>query len=486
MTLNSTGAAQQLIHVEAGMKVRDLCAILDSKNLALNTMGGSDGQSIVGILSTCVHGPDFDRGPVPDMVRAVHLVGPGAVQHWIEPAIGITDPAALRSVLRGGVAIHYDDVLFNAVITSVGTLGLVYSVVLAVQAQYDLVQLVVSQPWEIVREQLSTDELFKPPNRCVQVVVEPVPPHDCFIYTRATAPATRAAPYDITNDPLGLFCTTALADAIICIAGGATAFLGAAAAFIPVLPFPLDVVYGALLTVGTVTALEVAPLVGAIRLLGPGALGDVVGSVLNGDPKLAASAVSFVTASSVPLGTRRGWAHTIMSGPDPGECVARGLALEMAFDATDGSHLSFMDEVLPLLDQWLSDEGLVLSGWFSLRFVGKSRAYLAPENRTDRTCRAELVGLRTMESTAPLLNRIEAVGRKHGSIQHWGMFRNLTREDVVRGYPHLNAWRRARWQLTQQGKLRTFDNEFSIRVGLSDPPSSDISYVVPVLLSDGA
>jgi len=158
----------------------------------------------------------------------------------------------------------------------------------------------------------------------------------------------------------------------------------------------------------------------------------------------------------------------------------------MAFDATDGSHLSFMDEVLPLLDQWLSDEGLVLSGWFSLRFVGKSRAYLAPENRTDRTCRAELVGLRTMESTAPLLNRIEAVGRKHGSIQHWGMFRNLTREDVVRGYPHLNAWRRARWQLTQQGKLRTFDNEFSIRVGLSDPPSSDISYVVPVLLSDGA
>ena len=48
--LNATGAALQLVHVEAGIKLFALCEFLDSNNLALRTMGGSDGQSIAGVL----------------------------------------------------------------------------------------------------------------------------------------------------------------------------------------------------------------------------------------------------------------------------------------------------------------------------------------------------------------------------------------------------------------------------------------------------
>ena len=33
-------------------------------------------------------------------------------------------------------------------------------------------------------------------------------------------------------------------------------------------------------------------------------------------------------------------------------CAARRLALELAFDTTDGSHLASVDEFLPLLDVW--------------------------------------------------------------------------------------------------------------------------------------
>lgn len=483
--LNARGADLQLVHVEAGIKVLDLCNYLDSQNLALKTMGGSDGQTLAGILSTCVHGPDFDRGPVPDMLRAVHLVGPGGVQHWVERSAGITEPAALQRALGiGPTNIHYDDQWFNAVIATVGTLGIVYSVIVEVEVQYDLVQVVTADSWANIRAQLATGTLFQPPNRCVQVVIDPVAPHDCFLYARTDAAATGPAPYDISNDPLALFCTTAIADAIVVVAGGAAAFLAAAAPFIPLLPPPLDVVFGVLLLTGTATALEVAPLVAAIRLLGPGALGDVVAAALNGDPGLTARAVTFMTRSNVPLGTRRGFAYTIMSGPNPGECAARGLALEMAFDASNGSHLVFLDEALPLLDQWFTTEGLALAGWFSLRFVGRSRAYLAPQNRCDRTCMAELVGLRGMTSTVPILDRLEALGRKHGGIQHWGMFRDLTRTDVVRAYPHLNQWRRVRWQLTSKGSLPTFDNDFSVRVGLSDAPVKppDISYLEPLLL----
>jgi hypothetical protein len=480
--LNPRGAGLQLVHVEAGIKVRDLCNYLDSQNLALKTMGGSDGQSLVGILSTCVHGPDFDRGPVPDMVRAIHLVGPGGTQYWVEESAGITDPVGLQSALGIDPAnIHYDDNWFNAVITTVGTLGIVYSVILEVEYQYDLIQDISADTWPGIRAQLVGSAPFQPPNRCVQVVIDPATPHGCFLYKRHDAPATKPAPYSI--DALGVFCTTALADAIVTVAGGAVAFLSAAAPLIGLLPPPLDVTYATLLATGTATAVDVAPLVAAIRLLGPGALGDVIATALNGHPRLTAHAVTYMTNASIPVGTTQGFAHTIMSSPNPGECVARGFALEMAFDTTDGSHLRFVDESLPLLDQWFTEEGLVLGGWFSLRFVGRSRAYLAPQNRCDRTCMAELVGLRALTSTVPILDRLEDLGRKHGGIQHWGMFRNLTAADVQRAYPHLDNWRRIRWHLTNQGTIRTFDNDFSVRVGLSDAPRNrDMSYLDLLLL----
>ena len=84
---------------------------------------------------------------------------------------------------------------------------------------------------------------------------------------------------------------------------------------------------------------------------------------------------------------------------------------------------------------------------------------------------AEITGLRDLTSTVPILDRLEAVGRKHGGIQHWGMFRDLTSADVLRAYPHLNDWRRVRWELTNRGSLRTFDNDFSVRAGLTVAPA---------------
>ena len=46
--------------------------------------------------------------------------------------------------------------------------------------------------------------------------------------------------------------------------------------------------------------------------------------------------------------------------------------------------------------------GRFLGGWFSLRFVGRSRAILSPQ-RTTKTCMIEFVGLRTLSGTKPLL-----------------------------------------------------------------------------------
>ena len=96
---------------------------------------------------------DVDRGPIPDMVRAIHLVGPGGVQHWIEPRDDpITNRDAVSAVLDlPGENVHYDDDWFNSALVGVGSLGVVYSLIVEVDDQYDLRSQVEALDWEAVK-----------------------------------------------------------------------------------------------------------------------------------------------------------------------------------------------------------------------------------------------------------------------------------------------------------------------------------------------
>ena len=226
---------------------------------------------------------------------------------------------------------------------------------------------------------------------------------------------------------------------------------------------------GAATTVAAATSI-LYPL---LKAAGPGAIGDVVGSVLDQHPEIVGSLASLVTMQfqgpTLPGGIVD-IAHNVMGPRNKGECATRGLGFEIAFDA-DGSHIKFIDAALALL----KDEaamGHMLGGWISIRFVGKSRAILSPQ-RSAMTCMVEFVGLRTLSSTKVLFGGLEALGRAHGGIQHWGMFfdeDNLTASDVTRAYPRLSKWKQVRRELTADGTVRTFDNDFTLRCGLSDPP----------------
>jgi FAD/FMN-containing dehydrogenase len=68
---------KRLVHFEAGIRIADLCEALDKQNLAMPTLGGSNGQSLAGAISTSTHGGDWNQPPFPDVVRAVHLVTEG-------------------------------------------------------------------------------------------------------------------------------------------------------------------------------------------------------------------------------------------------------------------------------------------------------------------------------------------------------------------------------------------------------------------------
>jgi hypothetical protein len=91
-----------------------------------------------------------------------------------------------------------------------------------------------------------------------------------------------------------------------------------------------------------------------------------------------------------------------------------------------------VDAACEILYTAYRDKQLGLAGWFSVRFVGHSRAYLSPQNRFTRTCMVEFAALQELSHTRKLLADLEAEGRKHGGIQHWGMFDNLKYEDVAR------------------------------------------------------
>jgi putative transposon-encoded protein len=157
---------------------------------------------------------------------------------------------------------------------------------------------------------------------------------------------------------------------------------------------------------------------------------------------------------------------------------ARGLTVEVVFDATKTRYLEFIDSALEILRKAFFEEpggSLGYLGWISLRFQGRSRAHLSPQ-RFSRSCTVEFAaawripGLEEWPDTPILISRIEAEGRRFGGIQHWGMFDQMNASDVARAFPRLDTWRRVRWDLTNGGTITTFDNDFMRRCALTNPP----------------
>ncbi len=97
--------ARYFVEVKAGTKVHDLNCLLDAMKdsngvgLAMRTLGGSNGQSIAGAISTGTHGADVNMQPIADSIYAIHLVGPGG-KNGGSSAMA-TDPSPTRTGCNG-------------------------------------------------------------------------------------------------------------------------------------------------------------------------------------------------------------------------------------------------------------------------------------------------------------------------------------------------------------------------------------------------
>jgi hypothetical protein len=136
-------SGEKLYHAEAGISLFKLNTNLQEDGLAMFSLGGSQGQTLAGAISTSTHGSNLDQPPLPGLVQAIHLVTTGGREVWIESASEplTANDDALRDALRSeldvaGIEIIRDDSLLRAARVTVGRFGVIYSYVIKVTALF--------------------------------------------------------------------------------------------------------------------------------------------------------------------------------------------------------------------------------------------------------------------------------------------------------------------------------------------------------------
>src|SRR5260370_30132327 len=175
---------------------------------ALHTLGGSGGQSIAGVMATGSHGGDILLPPIADAVRAIHLIGPGGQEWWIEPSSGLTagteadtqnqlqaialsDPRAALE-LCSAILVKKDNDFFRSALVSVGRMGFVYSLVVETVPAFKLKETRSDVTWEDFKTNLTKGQFLpfveKFNLRFLQVLILPFAngngQHDCKVAQR--------------------------------------------------------------------------------------------------------------------------------------------------------------------------------------------------------------------------------------------------------------------------------------------------------------
>jgi L-gulono-1,4-lactone dehydrogenase len=179
-----------LVRVQAGMTIAELNAYLQGRELALPNMGGFDGQTVAGVISTSTHGSGIGFGPLSDFVRSLDIVAAGGTVHRIEPRDGPSDPDAYRARYPDR-QLHQDDHWFHAAVVGIGCMGLIHSVILEVGPLFYLREVRAMSTWSRVREQLARGDVLAE-NVHYELVFSPYPNGDgeieCLVTTRNPIP----------------------------------------------------------------------------------------------------------------------------------------------------------------------------------------------------------------------------------------------------------------------------------------------------------
>lgn len=516
----TAGARQRLLcHVEAGIKIHDLHDQLENNfqpapgqnpppgiilndgpggapqphGYAVKTLGGSGGQSIVGAALTSVHGgDDHDRSSapikaLPDMIQGIHLVGAGGAEFFLQRggSKAIVDPALLGQLMPCVAGrVFSDDDVFNAAVVSMGRMGIIYSVVIEVRPQYVLLENRVQDTWKNVSSG-NTLKNLRTNNRFLQVLILPYGDsngdHTCFVTTRnETTPNGPPTPSPGFN--FFTFACEESGPVLAAMIAGVIGGLSAAVAELLLIPI-----------VGPLLAAADTLLITALTpLLDPGVtIGDYLATIVNIAAELGAlgacqQLVNSILSSAQSLQVRQDLSYKIMDTYDYKGSCSSALSLEVAFDADAGNYLDFVQAVFGLIDNFAS-QNILVGAYISLRYCAGSDALLAIEHWPHTVC-VEIAALGGLANDMLVLNSFEAEAVRRGGIVHWGQLNSRSRADIEAAFPAtIGPWRFTLAQLSANGKLSTFDNDFCRQRGLEvigtvRKRSKDVSYLVPLLL----
>lgn len=403
----------QIAHVQAGTVIQSVNELLEGNGQSLQVMGGNGGQNIAGAVATGTHGSWIDRKAVADYVLAIALVGAGGQKYWIEPQ---SRPLTKDTFNAWGVfTVVRDDALFAAAQVSVGSLGVVTSLVLDVLPLYHI---------QFARVQRSFDAPLQKALRELDL--------------SGLDFSSRPAHFEVVLNPYQL---------------------GAGQP-------------GAFMETGFVVSTEVkqARVLAAhqVEISEQFSISDAIWNdfawLLSEFPCLVPHVLDLILPHAFPPMQVTGTLSQVWPMSTGGPPL---ISTEFAVPQEKAGQT--LDLLLSLLEK--AKPHFYWPGVFGVRFGAKTGALLG-FTRFDRWCTMELLYLRNVKGVSEFLKgfyeAMRAAGIEHAL--HWGQVNFLDADQVlaIYGKDALAQWQAARRRLGADGQ--TFANETTNAWGLTSPP----------------
>lgn len=150
-----------LIRCGSGNRLREVNQFAWEQGLAFSALGGFDGQTMGGVFNTGTHGSVLTTSHLAETIVSLDLVLATGKLVRIEPADGITDPAAFSAAHSSRDAqLIQDDDYFDAVLINMGTMGVVTSYLHKLTPRYHLKEIRTACPITEMREKISRGKIY--------------------------------------------------------------------------------------------------------------------------------------------------------------------------------------------------------------------------------------------------------------------------------------------------------------------------------------